>query len=414
MLPFSVRFRRTAAHTAQAQGQSLPPQARLLLGLSFVMAMVYAVWNTLLNNFVVEVAQFNGAQIGLLQSLREVPGFLAFSAVFVLLILAEQTLALVALALMCIGVALTGFFPFEYGLYATTLLMSVGFHYYETVNQSLTLQWLPQHQTAEFMGQTLAIKAAGALLAYAGIYLGMQALGLDYLWLYFTAGCIGIGLVALLCRHYPHFQGGVAQSKRLSLNKNYWVYYGLTFLSGARRQIFVVFAGFLMVEKFGFSVTDITTLFLVNYLFNLICAPALGRFIQRVGDRNALMLEYVGLCLVFIGYGLAEQAWQAATLYVLDHLLFALAIAMKSYLQKIADPKELAATASVSFTINHLAAVFIPALLGVIWMQDHSLVFFIGASFAVGSFILSTRVPQAPSQNQPYLGYQAPSAATTP
>ncbi|QIZ78759.1 MFS transporter [Ferrimonas lipolytica] len=367
------------------------------------MAMVFATWQTLLNNFVVEVAQFDGAQIGMLQSLREVPGFLAFTAVFVLLVMREQTMILVSLALMCIGVSLTGYFPSELGLYATTVVMSVGFHYYETINQSLTLQWLPKDKTAEFMGKSLSVKAAGSLLAYGVIYAGMSWLELDYQWIYLLTGLSGLALVAYLVWSVPMFQQGPIQHKHLFLRKNYWLYYGLTFLSGARRQIFVVFAGFLMVEKFGFTVTDITALFVINYLFNLTCAPAIGRLIKHIGDRRALIVEYVGLILVFIGYGLADQAWQAGTLYVIDHLLFALAIALKSYLQKIADPQDMAATASVSFTINHIAAVVIPALLGLVWLTDHGLVFFVGAGFALLSLLLCLAVPVSPSPQQPYL-----------
>nr|WP_298445573.1 MFS transporter [uncultured Ferrimonas sp.] len=368
------------------------------------MSMVFATWNTLLNNFVVEVAQFDGAQIGMLQSLREIPGFLAFTAVFVLLVLREQTMALAALALMCVGVSLTGYFPTEYGLYATTVLMSIGFHYYETINQSLTLQWLPKDQTAEYLGRTLSVKAAGALLAYGAIYAGISWFELSFEWIYLTAGCSGLALLGYLVWKFPRFEGGTVQHKHLLLRKDYWLYYGLTFLSGARRQIFVVFAGFLMVEKFGFSVTDITALFVINYLFNLFCAPAIGRLIKRIGERRALIAEYLGLILVFVGYGVAEEAWQAGTLYVLDHLLFALAIALQSYLQKIADPRDMAATASVSFTINHIAAVIIPAVLGLVWLNDHSLVFYTGASFALASLLLSLAVPSAPSPQQPYLG----------
>ena len=87
------------------------------------MPLTFSVWQALLNNFVVERAAFTGAEIGMLQSLREVPGFLAFSAVFVLLIVREQRFALASLLVMSIGVALTPYFPTTYGLYATTVVM---------------------------------------------------------------------------------------------------------------------------------------------------------------------------------------------------------------------------------------------------------------------------------------------------
>ena len=109
----------------------------LLIIMSVAMTVAFAIWMALLNNFVIERAAFNGAEIGLLQSIREIPGFLAFTAVLVLLIVREQTFAYVSLALLGIGVAVTGYFPSVVGLYLTTFLMSVGFHYYETVKQSL-------------------------------------------------------------------------------------------------------------------------------------------------------------------------------------------------------------------------------------------------------------------------------------
>ena len=140
-------------------------QQNFLLAAAFLMPLTFSVWQALLNNFVVERAAFTGAEIGMLQSLREVPGFLAFTAVFVLLFVREQRFALGSLLVMSVGVALTPFFPTTYGLYATTVMMSMGFHYFETINKSLTLQWIAKAEAPHFMGRAMAVKAAGALLA---------------------------------------------------------------------------------------------------------------------------------------------------------------------------------------------------------------------------------------------------------
>ena len=108
-----VEVKPSAAHGALSQ-------QNFLLACAFVMPLTFSVWQALLNNFVVERAAFTGAEIGILQSLREVPGFLAFTAVFVLLVIREQRFALGSLLVMSVGVALTPFFPSVYGLYATT------------------------------------------------------------------------------------------------------------------------------------------------------------------------------------------------------------------------------------------------------------------------------------------------------
>ena len=107
----------------------------LLILMSVAMPVAFNAWSAMLNNFVVEKAAFTGVEIGILQSLREVPGFLSFTLVFVLLIIKEQTFAVFSLALLGLGVCLTGFFPTVYGLYFTTILMSTGFHYFEAVKQ---------------------------------------------------------------------------------------------------------------------------------------------------------------------------------------------------------------------------------------------------------------------------------------
>jgi predicted MFS family arabinose efflux permease len=196
----------------------------------------------------------------------------------------------------------------------------------------------------------------------------------------------------------PHFDGEAEQHRTMVLRKRYWLYYLLTFLSGARRQIFVVFAGFLMVEKFGFTVGQMSLLFLVNGVLTIYLAPRIGRLVSHWGEKRTLTLEYAGLVCIFTAYAYAESAWFASALYILDHVFFAMAIALKSYLKKIADPADMAATAGVSFSINHIAAVVLPFALGLVWIVSPPLVFIIGALIAAASLLLSQMMPGAPER----------------
>ena len=371
---------------------------RLLLLMSIAMPVAWATWSALLNNFVVEKAAFTGAEIGILQSLREVPGFLAFTAVFVLFVLREQTFAIVSLAVLGLGVALTGLFPTEYGLYFTAVLMSIGFHYFETMKQSLSLQWLHRDEAPQLLGRMIAAGALTSLLVYAALWLLFEWMSIDYVWVYLLAGGVCLGMAVYMRLSFPVFSSDSTQTMELFLRRRYWLYYALTFFSGARRQIFVVFAGFMMVEKFGYSVSQIALLYLINHVFNYLFAERIGALIGRIGERRALIIEYVGLIVVFTGYAFVNEATLAAVLYVIDHLFFALAIAMSTYLQKIGDPEDMAGTAGVSFTINHIAAVVIPALLGYVWLTSPALVFLLGAGFACCSLILALNVPENPGK----------------
>ncbi|WMO02489.1 MFS transporter [Vibrio parahaemolyticus] len=373
------------------------PQNFLLL-ISIIVPIAFSTWMALLNNFVIEKANFDGADIGLLQSVREIPGFLAFTAVFLLLFIREQRFMLVSLAMLTLGTALTGYFPTLYGLLFTTLLMSTGFHYFETLKQSLSLQWLSKEEAPEMLGKFISVGALASLFTYGAIWILLEQLKFDFKTVYLLAGGVGFVLIIVMALAFPQFKTAVPQNKKLVLRKRYWLYYALTFMSGARRQIFTVFAGFLMVEKFGYSAADITLLFLINYLFNFLFAKRIGRFIGVVGERKALTFEYVGLIFVFVGYGLVQTAEWAAALYVVDHLFFALALAIKTYFQKIADPADMASTAGVAFTINHIAAVVIPVTFGMIWLVSPSNVFYIGAGMAAVSLLLSLNIPAKPEE----------------
>lgn len=373
------------------------PQNFLLL-ISIIVPIAFSTWMALLNNFVIEKANFDGADIGLLQSVREIPGFLAFTAVFLLLFIREQRFMLVSLAMLTLGTALIGYFPTLYGLLFTTLLMSTGFHYFETLKQSLSLQWLSKEEAPEMLGKFISVGALASLFTYGAIWILLEQLKFDFKTVYLLAGGVGFVLIIVMALVFPQFKTAVPQNKKLVLRKRYWLYYALTFMSGARRQIFTVFAGFLMVEKFGYSAADITLLFLINYLFNFLFAKRIGRFIGVVGERKALTFEYVGLIFVFVGYGLVQTAEWAAALYVVDHLFFALALAIKTYFQKIADPADMASTAGVAFTINHIAAVVIPVTFGMIWLVSPSSVFYIGAGMAAVSLLLSLNIPAKPEE----------------
>ena len=380
------------------QRRSWQTPIMLLVLMSVAMPVAFSTWSALLNNFVVERAAFTGVEIGILQSLREVPGFLAFTTIFVLLIIKEQPFAVVALAILGVGVALAGFFPTAIGLYCTTVLMSTGFHYFEVVKQSLALQWLSKEQTPQVLGKLISVGAVTSLVVYAVLWCLLEILALDYIWIFLLAGGLCCCLAVLMWLAFPRFTGKHKQEKRLVLRKRYWLYYALTFFSGARRQIFMVFAAFLMVEKFGYSASQVALLFLINYAFNWLFAEKIGEVIGRIGERQALTIEYVGLVFVFTAYAFVQNPYIGAGLYVVDHMFFALSIAMSTYFQKIASPEDIASSAGVSFTINHIAAVVVPAALGLVWMVSPAAVFLTGTGIAVCSLVLSRNIPAHPEQ----------------
>ncbi len=375
------------------------PEALLIL-MAFAMPLAFATWSALLNNFVIEAAGFDGVHIGWLHTVREIPGFLALGVIYLIIFIREQVLGVVSLILLGLGTAMTGYFPSLTGILILTMISSIGFHYYETVNQSLQLQWLSKERAPQMLGWLVSVGSAASLLAYGSLVLTWQLFELSYAFVYTVSGgiCMAIALFCLFA--FPQFEARETQVKKIVLRRRYWLYYALQFMAGARRQIFTVFAAFMMVELFGFEVHEITALFLINFVANMLVAPIVGRCIGVYGERNMLVIEYSALALIFAAYGgIYWFGWGAlvgAALYVLDHIFFAMAFALKTYFQKIADPGDIAPTAAVAFTINHIAAVFLPASLGYLWIVSPSGVYVMAAAMALTSLGLALLIPRHP------------------
>lgn len=386
-----------------ADAASLPFWRRpvtLLFVTGMAMPVAFYTWYALLNNFVIEVAGFDGADIGLLHSVREIPGFLAVGVIGIVLFVREQIVGLVSLILLGVATAFTAWFPSLGGLLTMTLLSSLGFHYYETVNQSLQLQWLPKDRAPQMLGWIMGAASGVTLLVFVLISMMWEVLGLTYNMVYMTAGMFTAAVAVFCLFAYPQFESPTRQVRKMILRRRYWLYYALQLMAGARRQIFMVFAGFMMVEKFGFRVDELTGLYLINLVITMMVAPFLGKAVARFGERRTLICEYAGLSVLFLAYGgIYWFGWGvmlAAVLYVIDHILFGLALALKTYFQKIADPADIAPTAAVAFTINHIAAVFLPVTLGLLWVVSPAAVFGLAAGIALISLGLALLIPRHP------------------
>ncbi len=343
-------------------------------------------WRTLFDNFAVNVVGLDGHHVGVLQSIREIPGFLALLVTYVILIIKEHRLSALSIILLGIGVLWTGLLPSFYGLIFTTLVMSFGFHYYETTNQSLTLQYFDKFTSPIVFSRQRSYAAAANVVV--GILIFFIAPFLSYKAMYILFGVlISLGGIWAITKN-PVKQDMVIQKKKMVLKKKYWLFYVLTFMAGARRQIFMAFAVFLLVKKFGFSVQEITLLFLVNNVINFFVNPMIGKFIVRYGERKLLSLEYFFLILIFVSYAFVDSKLIVAILYVLDHIFFNFSTGIYTYFQKIADPRDIAASAAVGFTINHIAAVVLPVIGGLLWMVDYKIPFFCGAVFSFISLCL--------------------------
>ena len=359
------------------------PMYIYLVVLSFCVAFGFQAWRTLFNNFAVDIVHLDSIQVGSIQSIREIPGFLSLLVIYLLLIIKEHRLASISVMLMGIGIFVVGLFDSYIGMILTTLAMSLGFHYYETTNQSLTLQYFPPKEAALVIGKTKGYAAGANILAGLIIWSASQFDFISYKYNYYFFG--GVVIIAALwgLTKNPTKELEHKQKKKIILKKKYWLFYVLNFLSGSRRQIFVVFSVFMLVKMHHFTISQVTGLFIFNNIIGYFANPFIARMINRYGEKRMLQIEYTALILIFAGYAWFENSYIIAVLYILDHIFFPFSMGIKTWFQKIADPRDIGSSMAVGFTINHLSAVIIPFLGGVLWSINWRIPFLFGMFIAI-------------------------------
>ncbi|MGD9135562.1 MAG: MFS transporter [Desulfobacterales bacterium] len=375
------------------------PMYRYLIVLTISSTMGLQAWFTLFNNFAVDVAGLDGHHVGMIQSIREIPGFLSLLAVFVIMFIKEFRLSALSVFILGLGLAMTGLFPSYFGLIMTTLIMSFGFHYYETTNMSLTLQYFDKTTSPWVSGKQRSYAAASNIAVGLTIYLMVFIFNFTAIYLVF--GCLIMAAAIWGLAQDPSDSKVAPQRKKMIMRKKYGLFYFLTFMAGARRQIFMAFAVLLMVQKFNYSVQEVTILFVVNNLINFYLSPLIGKSIIHFGERKVLSLEYLSLIFIFGAYAVTGSKLVVAALYILDHIFYNFSIAIRTYFQKVGDPRDVAPSMAVGFTINHIAAVFLPALGGLLWLINYRIPFISGAIMSFISLI-AVQMIRIPAKIQNY------------
>jgi predicted MFS family arabinose efflux permease len=366
---------------------------------SFLLNFGHRVWQAMFNNFAVEKIGVGPEAIGWIQSVRELPGLMAFLLAFLALVLSEVRIMALSLVVLGIGLVFTGQATTVPILLIATIVMSFGFHFFEPCSSGVVLMSIEREESPKALGQLRSLGAIAALIATGAVYLLVDRLG--YRALFLIVGiAVAVGGVVLFT--YGKGEHGLPPKRRVKLRKRYWLFYALAFLMGSRRHIFTTFAPFLLVLTYGVSVQTMAILFLVNALVNTYVYQKVGKLVPKLGERAILSIAFAMLIPVFLGYAYMSVLPILFVLFVVDNMLFGFNLGLTTYLQKIAiTPEELTSNLSAQTTINHISAVIIPVVGGTIWaLLGSQATFLIGVAIAVISLGLAQliRVPAAQPQ----------------
>jgi MFS family permease len=358
----------------------------------------FNVWRAIFNNFAVEEIGVSASQIGLIQSIREVPGLMGFVLGFLALWLSELRMLGLSVFLLGLGIVATGWADSLSTLILSALVMSIGFHFFYPSNNSLVLMGASKEDAPRLLGRLRGVSAFAALLGTAVVWVfadeGVQ-LGVFNIqpWGYRTTLFVVGGVVilgSLVAMRNGRMKGARREKRKVIFRRDYWLYYLLTFMMGSRRHIFTTFAIFMLVQVHGISVRQTALLFMINNLVSMFTLPLLGSLVARIGERKVLTVNFIGLVGVFLGYAFVSYVPLLFGLFVLDHIFFGFNLALESYFQKIAyGPEEITSNVSLAQTINHISALVVPVLGGILWDQiSPSATFLAGVVIAVVSLVL--------------------------
>ncbi|MBN2456165.1 MAG: MFS transporter [Sedimentisphaerales bacterium] len=342
------------------------------------------------SNFVAEEMHVTGFQQGLLETFRETCGIVAFGALAILAGLAEPLIGALMLILFAAGLSAYAFVPDFFWLVLVSLVWSQGSHIWMPLPNSMALALAKPGREGYCLGKVHAFGAAGACAGLL-IALILHIVKMHIRSLYLVAGAV-LFMAAFTCIVIPW--GIKTPGARIVFRKRYSLYYLLNFLEGWRKQIFIAFAGFLLVRMHGTPLITMLVLWLIIQGVNLFTSPLAGRLIDRFGERTILVFYYASLAVFFVGYAFISNKYLLYSIYIVDGLFFVFVMALTTYVNRIAPLNEHTATLSMGVAFNHIAAVIMPLCGGLAWKYlGYQWTFVIGAAAAAISVFVSLFVP---------------------
>lgn len=359
--------------------------------------------DAIFNNYLDDTFDLSAKVRGFLEFPRETPGLLVVVMAGMLAALPVTRLGVVGAGIFAAGMAGLALMGGSFGgMFTMMLLSSAGMHLLMPVASSIALGISKPENRGRRLGQLGALNTAGVIAGAGLIWLLLDKTHPQYRWAYGAAAlAIGCGALCYAALHIPHLHRPRA---RIVIRRKFSLYYTLEFLFGARKQIFITFGPWVLVQVYGEPANQIAFLLMIASIIGIGFKPLVGRLIDALGERTVLMADGIALAIVCLGYGYtlnvfgsAEAALPVAgACFVLDNLLFACGTGRSVYMSRLADgPAEVTSTLATGISINHIASMVIPAIAGVVWTTLGFERVFLGAAIlAVVITIVASRVPK--------------------
>ncbi|MCD6361802.1 MAG: MFS transporter [Armatimonadetes bacterium] len=386
------------------------PQLRLFLAAVFTLGIASGIFHTTFNNYLNDTFHIDAAVRGWLEFPRELPGFLVALLAGALYFLAETRVAAVAAAILGAGLLGLGLLGSHWAtMLVFTIAWSIGGHIEMPMRSAIAMSLGTRNQHGRRLGQAAAARVGASVVSGLFVWIIMDNIGHNYSVTFITGA--GLAMIAALVYASMRVPTQVKRREKLVIKGRYWLYYVLCTLFGARKQVFLTFAPWVLVKVFGQPATTFAKLWMVSAVIGMFFQQALGDLIDRWGERRVLMADGVALVIICLLYGFADKLglgawtiWVLYACYITDQLLFGVENARSAYLAKIADkPEDVSASLSMGISINHAVSMLVPWAGGkYLWERyGYRWVFVAAAGVATLTIFAASLVKTKPGREAP-------------
>ncbi|HEY8909154.1 MAG TPA: MFS transporter [Desulfosporosinus sp.] len=382
----------------------------LFLLASAAIGICQSVDTSFFNNFLSDSYHLTITQRTFLEIPREFPGFAVVFMTGLLFAFGDVRTAAVANLLGGLGSLGLAFWSPEYlPMIGWLTVYSMGQHLFMPMANSIGMNLASEGQMGRRLGQINSVNTAVFLVTSLSTAFLFRFMKIDYhLAFSLSAAAFFLSAVFILLMT-PHT--GKRIGKRFVLRKEYNVFYGLSILYGARKQIFITFGPWVLIKVFGQGVATFAILSFFIAGLGIVFKPFIGHLIDSVGERFVLAGEAVSLIFVCLGYAFTQgilgnlglekiTLYVICALFVLDQMLASVSMARATYVKKIAlTAEDVSPTLSMGITLDHMVSMFVPWLGGLIWtVLGYEYVFIAGAVIAALNLLLTTRMKKVRHQ----------------
>ncbi len=378
----------------------------LFLVISVLMGMVLAVESTSLANRLYDELNFSVMERSALETPREFPGLITVFLIALFNGLGDRKTAAVANMIGGVGLILFGLAPNEYSLVLVTLLMfSTGQHLYLPLSNTIAMTFSEGDNFGKRLGQIQGLGSLSIIISSGILFFLYQFMNITYATVFTMAG-VAMFLAGILFLLMKSEKKETEKNKKFVFNKKYKTYYKLAIVNGARKQITLTFAPWLLIDIFGRTVSFITALFFVVCVLNLFFKPWFGKLIDEKGERNALKLEAVVMAVACVGFAFSELLFPfeialviVVVCYILDKLMESAMMARATYVRRISTKQsDVSKTISMGQSMDHVVSMLIPLVAGYAWFYvgefGYVYVFVGGILISILNYYLASQIPR--------------------